>query len=45
MGRHKFFVGAGLIGILSGCAVVEGTYDVISSTVKGAYYVTTGTVT
>ncbi len=29
---------------LAGCAVVEGTYDVVSGTVKGIYYVTSGTV-
>jgi len=29
---------------LAGCAVVEGTYDVVSGTVKGVYYVTSGTV-
>jgi len=28
---------------LAGCAVVEGTYDVVAGTVKGVYYVTTGT--
>ena len=28
---------------LTGCAVVEGTYDVVAATVKGVYYVTTGT--
>jgi rare lipoprotein A len=28
---------------LAGCAVVEGTYDVVTGTVKGVYYVTTGT--
>jgi len=29
---------------MTGCAVIEGTYDVVSTTVKGVYYVTTGTV-
>ena len=29
---------------LTGCAVVEGTYDVVSGTVKGVYYVASGTV-
>ncbi len=29
---------------LTGCAVVEGTYDVVSGTVKGIYYVVSGTV-
>ncbi len=28
---------------VAGCAVVEGTYDVVSTTVKGVYYVTAGT--
>jgi peptidoglycan lytic transglycosylase len=34
-----------LMGVfsLAGCAVVEGTYDVVAGTVKGVYYVTTGT--
>ncbi|WP_108650789.1 septal ring lytic transglycosylase RlpA family protein [Dongshaea marina] len=30
---------------LSGCSVVEGTYDVVAGTVKGVYYITKGTVT
>jgi rare lipoprotein A len=32
------------IFFLTGCAVVEGTYDVVSGTVKGVYYVASGTV-
>jgi rare lipoprotein A len=32
------------IFLLTGSAVVEGTYDVVSGTVKGVYYVASGTV-
>ena len=33
-----------IVFFLTGCAVVEGTYDVVSGTVKGIYYVASGTV-
>jgi rare lipoprotein A len=40
--RYQTYI---LIGVfpLAGCAVVEGTYDVVSGTVKGIYYVASGT--
>ncbi len=40
--RYQTYI---LIGVfsLAGCAVVEGTYDVVSGTVKGVYYVASGT--
>jgi peptidoglycan lytic transglycosylase len=41
--RYQTYI---LIGVfsLAGCAVIEGTYDVVSGTVKGVYYVASGTV-
>jgi rare lipoprotein A len=41
--RYQTYIFIGVFS-LAGCAVVEGTYDVVSGTVKGVYYVASGTV-